>query len=55
MHPMVIGELACGNLHNRNHLIKLWNRLPCVVVASHEEVMIFLSRHNNGGKGDRLH
>ncbi|MYB35121.1 MAG: type II toxin-antitoxin system VapC family toxin [Gammaproteobacteria bacterium] len=51
IHPMVIGELACGNLHNRNQLIKLWNGLPSVVVASHEEVMIFLSRNNLAGKG----
>lgn len=48
---MVTGELACGNLRNRDQLIELWNRLPDVVVASHEEVMIFLSRNNLAGKG----
>ena len=48
---MVIGELACGNLRNRNQLLKLWSRLPSVVVASHEEVIMLLNRNNLAGKG----
>ncbi|MCY4274068.1 MAG: type II toxin-antitoxin system VapC family toxin [Gammaproteobacteria bacterium] len=51
IHPMVIGELACGNLRNRNQLLKLWSRLPSVVVASHEEVIMLLNRNNLAGKG----
>ncbi len=51
MHPMVIGELACGNLHNRKQLLEFWNSLPLVLAASHEEVMIFLSRNDLAGKG----
>ena len=51
IHPMVIGELACGNLRNRDQWLELWNGLPDVVVASHEEVMTFLSRNNLAGKG----
>ena len=51
IHPMVIGELACGNLRNRDQLLGLWNNLPGVPEASHEEVMIFLSRHRLAGRG----
>ena len=28
MHPFVVGELACGNLHNRTELLALLNDLP---------------------------
>ncbi|MXZ81376.1 MAG: type II toxin-antitoxin system VapC family toxin [Gammaproteobacteria bacterium] len=51
MHPMIIGELACGNLRNRGQLLELWNNLPKVAVASHEEAIIFLSLSNLAGRG----
>ena len=50
-HPMVIGELACGSLRNRDRLLELWNNLPGILQASHEEVMIFLSRRHLAGRG----
>lgn len=28
MHPMVLGELACGNLKGRRALLALWRDLP---------------------------
>jgi len=28
MHPMVLGELACGNLKDRQTLLALWRNLP---------------------------
>ena len=51
MHPMVIGELVCGNLRNRDQLLELWNNLPGVPWASHEEVLVFLSRRSLAGRG----
>ncbi len=51
MHPMVIGELACGNLRNRDQLLDLWNNLPEIQQASHEEILIFVARHHLAGRG----
>ena len=51
MHPMVVGELACGNLQNREQLLELWHNLPGIRQASHEEALFFLSRNRLEGKG----
>ena len=51
MHPMVIGELACGNLRNRDQLLDLWNNLPEIQQASHEEVIFLVARHHLAGRG----
>ncbi len=39
VHPMVIGELACGNLHNRGEVLKLLSRLAEISVAADDEVL----------------
>ncbi len=36
MHPMVLGELACGHLKNRSQLLGLWGELPLASVVSDE-------------------
>jgi len=41
-HPSVIGELACGNLPNREEMLSLLKDLPQAVVAGHDEVMRFI-------------
>lgn len=51
MHPLIIGELACGYLKNRVQLISLWRDLPQVLVASDDEVMLFIEGHKLMGKG----
>lgn len=51
MHPMVLGELACGNLQNRNELLRLWSALPKSVAASHNEVMHIIEQHKLMGRG----
>jgi predicted nucleic acid-binding protein len=38
-HPFVIGELACGNLKNRDEILSLLEALPRAAVASHEEAL----------------
>jgi predicted nucleic acid-binding protein len=50
-HPFVIGELACGNLQNRDEVIRLLNDLPQAPVASHEEVMYFIESNKLMGQG----
>ena len=51
MHPMIIGELACGHLQNREQLIGLWQNLPSVVEANHDEALFLLNTHQLMGKG----
>ena len=51
MHPFVLGELACGNLKNREQLLGLLGGLPAAMVASDREVLSFISSHSLMGKG----
>lgn len=50
-HPLVIGELAMGNLRNRDSTLRLLMNLPLAVVASHEEVLAYVSRQRLFGLG----
>ncbi len=51
MHPMVLGELACGLLKNREQLLTLWGKLPTAIEASHDEALYFLEQNELFGKG----
>ena len=51
IHPMIIGELACGNLKNRQSLLKLLNSLHTLTQATHEEVLYFIEHHHLMGRG----
>ena len=51
MHPFVLGELACGNLHNRVEVLALLKNLPQAVLANDEEVLFFIERHTLMGRG----
>lgn len=50
-HPFVIGELALGRLRQRDEILKLLDNLPSATVASHEEVMVLIERHELVGTG----
>lgn len=50
-HPMIIGELACGNLKARSSLLALWCSLNPLNTASHDEVFYFIEHHRLMGKG----
>lgn len=50
-HPFVVGELAMGNLRGRETILGLLNDLQQAVVASHDEVMAYVSRHELFGLG----
>ncbi len=38
-HSFIIGELACGNLQNREEILSLLQALPSAMAAEHEEVL----------------
>ena len=50
-HPFVIGEIACGSISRRADVLTLLDALPKVLVATDEEALQFIVRHDLGGKG----
>ncbi len=50
-HPFVVGELACGTLHNRQEVLSLLRALPQARVAEHEEVLHLLEGRRLHGRG----
>ncbi len=44
-HPMVIGELACGNLPERDEVLGLLAKLPGAPIATDAEALLFIERH----------
>jgi hypothetical protein len=50
-HPLVIGELACGNLRNRREILSLLGDLPCAPEVAHEELLSFVESHRLMGRG----
>ena len=50
-HPMVIGELACGNLKRRKELLSLLQALPAVERVSDDEILFFIEQHRLSGRG----
>lgn len=51
MHPFILGELACGNLRNREVLLGLLGELPTVPRATDPEVLVFIAEHALMGRG----
>ena len=51
IHRMVVGELACGNLHKRDQVLHLLAQLPTITEATHGEVMQFIAAHKLMGRG----
>lgn len=50
-HPFVIGELALGNLRQRDIILSSLKNLPMAVVADESEVLGFIERHKVHGIG----
>ena len=50
-HPMVVGELACGNLRNRDELLQFLNGLPPIPSATHSEVFYLIEERRLMGRG----
>lgn len=51
VHPFVVGEIACGNLRNREATLELLSQLRRVSVAEHDEVMNFIRARKLYGHG----
>ncbi len=50
-HPVVIGELACGQLKMRREILGLLSNLPRSVLATDEEALALIERHHLMGTG----
>jgi predicted nucleic acid-binding protein len=51
MHPFIIGELALGNLRNRDVILSSFQALPQARSASHDELLHFIDRNQLYGAG----
>lgn len=51
IHPYVIGELACGNLKDRELILRLLRALPLAPVANESEIYYLLDRYRLWGTG----
>lgn len=51
IHPVVLGELASGNLANRLQTLTLLKNLPRTKALSAEECLAFIESHGLYGKG----
>ncbi len=51
IHPLIIGELACGNLKNRDQILTLLRRLTFAPSVSHDETLYFIEKNKLMGKG----
>jgi predicted nucleic acid-binding protein len=50
-HPIIIGELACGNIKNRKEIISLLQALPQTLVAESDEILAFIEHNKLMGVG----
>lgn len=50
-HSFIIGELACGNLKNRNEIISLLKALPIARTIDFDEFLFFVDQNQLMGKG----
>ena len=50
MHPLVIGELACGHLRTRTTLVQM-QLLAQSSVATHDEVLTLIEQYQLMGRG----
>jgi predicted nucleic acid-binding protein len=50
-HPLILGELACGNLKDRTVILSFLQLLPMSIEAEHHEVLSFIENNRLMGKG----
>ena len=50
-HPLVIEELACGNLSKSKEILDLLGALPPAPRADHEEILDFIANERLAGSG----
>jgi predicted nucleic acid-binding protein len=50
-HPFIIGELACGNLGNREGILTLLQALPSTPILEPNEILYFIENNSLMGQG----
>lgn len=50
-HHFIVGEIACGNIHNRTEIISLMQALPSTPIAAQEEILSFIDHKKLYGAG----
>jgi predicted nucleic acid-binding protein len=51
MHPLVVGELACGQFQQRDTILRLLRRLPVAPDVTHDEALRFIDGRRLMGRG----
>lgn len=51
MHPMVLGELACGRFKGRAEHLRSWRNLPRIEARDHGEVIDWIETEGLAGSG----
>ena len=51
LHPMVIGELACGNLTDRSLVLNRLHQMPRLAAVTDEAAEVFIETYKLMGKG----
>jgi predicted nucleic acid-binding protein len=51
IHPLIVGEIACGHLKNREEIIDSLLQLPSAKVITFKEGLSFIEKHRLYGKG----
>ena len=51
MHAMVVGEISCGRLRNREGVVRMLSDLPAISECEHEEVRSMIERNGLMGRG----
>ena len=50
-HPIIVGELACGNLANRKTFLKNMDALPKIIEGTHRDIRGFIETKKLMGRG----
>jgi len=50
-HPLILGELACGNIKNRREILSLLQSLPMAPTIDLDEFLYFIDQNQLMGKG----
>ena len=51
VHAMVVGEISCGRLRNREEVLRRLSELPAVDECEHAEVRLMIERRGLMGRG----
>ncbi len=51
LHPLVLGEIACGNLKRRKEIVALMLALPTATRADDREILLFIEKRSLMGRG----